>query len=66
MCDVQQWDAGQLVMSMASVSCFHETQDITLLKGNYEPRLADDKTILPICRYEYTHPHEALAERKIT
>ena len=53
-------------MSMASVSCFHDTRDITSLKGNYEPRLADDKTILPICGKEYTHSHAALAERKIT
>lgn len=55
-----------LVMSMACVSCFYDTQDITLLKGNDEPRCADDKTILPIYGYECTHPHKALADRKIT
>lgn len=62
---MQQRDAGHLVMNIASASCFHDTADITLLKGNDQPRLADDKTILPICGYEYTHPHEALAGRKI-
>lgn len=41
-------------MSVAPVSCFHYTQDITLSKGNDEPRSADNETKLPICRYEYT------------
>lgn len=54
------------MMSVAPVSCFHYTQDMTLSKGNDEPRPADDETKLPICRHEYAHLREALAERKTT